>query len=168
MYDIVIIATPLTKDQENQITFENFEKQKNFEFSGEYHTTIATFVRGELNKTYFDLKDDLLGILSCDPDRTIINSIGRVPPVSGDEENTNTWKIFSRKLLGETYLNNIFLHVNILLLALKIKLKCKVNNQLSFRLMKSSKKYGKLIHIIHLTNVLINSNLMILFIMLML
>ncbi|XP_012271016.1 prenylcysteine oxidase [Orussus abietinus] len=110
-YDIVIIATPLTYDQKYPISFEGFPEQ--FKFKGDYQVTMATFVEGNTNPQHFGLEESLDGILSCNPNKTIINSISRLFPVQGSAENiSRVWKIFSKEVLKSHLLNDMFLQVN--------------------------------------------------------
>lgn len=113
-YDIVIIAAPLTKDQEFQIEFVEFPN--NFVFPGDYQTTYATFVKADLNPQYFGLQETIDSILSCNPNKTIISSIGKVDPVDGlIQKNPPVWKIFSRKPMETNLIHDIFSHVRNLL-----------------------------------------------------
>jgi len=113
-YDIVIIAAPLTSDQEFQIEFVEFPD--NLAFPGNYQTTYATFVKANLNPKYFNLQETLDGILSCNPNKTKISSIGKVNPVDGlVKKNPPVWKIFSRKPVETSLIHDIFSHVRNLL-----------------------------------------------------
>ncbi|XP_029167304.1 prenylcysteine oxidase-like [Nylanderia fulva] len=108
-YDIVIIATPLTHDQEFPIEFVDFPD--NLVFPGDYQTTYATFVDGDLNPKYFDLQETLDAILSCNPNKTKISSIGKVDSVYGStKKNSRIWKIFSRKSIS-SLIHNMFYNV---------------------------------------------------------
>lgn len=112
IYDIVVVATPMTNDQETDIIFHGFENKNDFKFEGKFQTTIATFVKGIINADYFGLKEELVGILSCDPEKTVISSVGAVSSVTGKVENrTKIWKIFSQQLLNDTILDKMFLQV---------------------------------------------------------
>ncbi|KAI4497452.1 hypothetical protein M0802_007463 [Mischocyttarus mexicanus] len=109
-YDIVIIATPLTKDQKTNITFVDFPGD-DFTFLGEYQTTVATFVKGDLDPNYFGLEEELDDILSCN-DNIDIRSIGRVDSVEGSTKvDSKMWKIFSNVSLPLTLINNMFNNV---------------------------------------------------------
>lgn len=111
IYDILIIATPMTKDHEQTIKFNGFDDPDLFEFPGEYQTTIATFVSGKVNYSYFGLEDEIEGIMSCDPNKTLINSIGKLFNVQGKkDENSKIWKIFSRRELDDV--NKMFSSVS--------------------------------------------------------
>lgn len=109
-YDIVIIAAPLTHDQEFLIEFVDFPDD--LVFLGDYQTTYATFINGDLNPRYFDLQEALSVILSCNPNKTKISSIGKVNPVDGSTDiSSQIWKIFSRESVETNLLNNMFSHV---------------------------------------------------------
>ena len=115
IYDIIIIATPLTNDQENPINFEDFPKETLSHFKGKYQTTIATFVKGYLNTFHFGLEDEIDAIYSCDPNKTRISSVGKLGHVSDDKkESIKTWKIFTRETLTPGFINTIFSQVEII------------------------------------------------------
>ena len=112
LYDIVIIAVPMTNDQGTQIKFDGFDNT-HLNFLGEYQTTVATFVEGNINSSYFGMDEELEGILSCDPTQTTISSIGKLSSVEGKKsDGMNVWKIFSRQKLSNTMMNNMFSHVS--------------------------------------------------------
>ncbi|XP_012233624.1 prenylcysteine oxidase-like [Linepithema humile] len=106
-YDIVIIATPLTHDQAFPIEFVGFPDD--FIFQGNYQTTYATFVKGNLNPKYFGLKETIDAIFSCNPNKTIISSIGQQGLVNGlVKKNSPVWKIFSRKSIDTNLIDKMF------------------------------------------------------------
>ncbi|XP_021925663.1 prenylcysteine oxidase-like isoform X2 [Zootermopsis nevadensis] len=112
LYDIVIIATPLTEDTQANIKFTNFPKI--LKFPGIYHRTVCTIVHGKLNVTYFGFeneKDAVEEILTVKQD-LLFSSIGRLNPVDykPNEGVFDVWKVFSQKPLTEEQLNNLFLH----------------------------------------------------------
>ncbi|XP_015109352.1 prenylcysteine oxidase [Diachasma alloeum] len=109
-YDIVIVTTPLTSDQRMPIRFENFPNNEDFMLSGNYQTTYATFIEGQLNATYFGLDGSIQGILSCNPEKTVISSVGKLSSVEGHE--SNVWKIFTRKSLSSEIIGRMFSKVN--------------------------------------------------------
>ncbi|XP_003484501.1 prenylcysteine oxidase isoform X1 [Bombus impatiens] len=109
-YDIVILAIPLIHNQEFPITFEGFPNNDFFS-PAKYHETIATFVKADLKPHYFGLEAELDNILSCDPNRTIISSLGRLNSVEGSMKNSNVWKIFSNKPLKSNIINEMFSNV---------------------------------------------------------
>ncbi|XP_063978016.1 prenylcysteine oxidase 1-like [Diachasmimorpha longicaudata] len=109
-YDIVIIATPLTSDQGMSIAFANFPNNEDFIFPGSYQTTYATFIEGQLNTTYFGVDESIQGILSCNPEKTIISSVGKLSSVEG--EDSNVWKIFTRESLSSEMITKMFSKVN--------------------------------------------------------
>ncbi|CAL1682199.1 unnamed protein product [Lasius platythorax] len=109
-YDIVIIAAPLTHDQEFPIKFAGF--LDDLVFPGDYQTTYATFINGDLNPKYFDLQDTLEAILSCNPNKTKISSIGKVNSVNGlTKINSRIWKICSRESMESNLIDNMFSQV---------------------------------------------------------
>lgn len=109
-YDIVIIAAPLTHDQEFPIKFVSFPDK--LVFPGDYQTTYATFINGVLNPKYFGLEEALDAILCCNLNKTKFSSIGEVNSVDGPTEiNSQIWKIFSREPMERNLINSIFSHV---------------------------------------------------------
>lgn len=111
-YDIVILAIPLFNNQEFPIIFEGFPNN-DFYSSAEYHETIATFVKADLNPHYFGLEEELDNILSCDPNKTIVSSLGRLNSVESSMKSSNIWKIFSNKLLKSNIINEMFSNVRL-------------------------------------------------------
>lgn len=113
-YDIVIIAAPLTTDQEFQIEFVEFPN--NLTFPGKYQTTYATFIKADLKLKYFDLQENLNSILSCNPNKTKISSVGEVDPVDDIiKTNPPVWKVFSRKPMETSLIHDMFSNVRNLL-----------------------------------------------------
>lgn len=110
MYDIVILATPLTHDQQYPITFEGFP-ENDFYKSEKYHKTIATFLEADLNPHYFGLQEELDAILSCDPNKTIVSSLGRLNSVEGSMKSSKVWKLFSNEPLKSAIINDMFTNV---------------------------------------------------------
>lgn len=109
-YDIVIIAAPLTGDQEFQVEFVGFPGD--LVFPGEYQTTYATFVKANLKSKYFGLREALDSILSCNPNKTIISSVGKVDPVDGTfRKDPQVWKVFSRKPVETRLLRDMFSNI---------------------------------------------------------
>ncbi|XP_058803534.1 prenylcysteine oxidase 1-like [Phymastichus coffea] len=112
IYDIVIIAAPMTSDQESPITFNNFQNS-NLKFTGDYQVTYATFIKGNANFSYFGLDEEIRGILSCNPKQTIISSISRLSSVDNKQNNQmNIWKIFSREKINKSLINKLFRNVD--------------------------------------------------------
>lgn len=109
VYDIVIIARPLTNDQETSIEFEEFPEEAIFTVPGKYQTTIATFVEGKLNPLHFGLESEIDCILSCNPNKTIVSSIGKVNSVNdnGKKGSSDVWKIFTRESMNPKFINKI-------------------------------------------------------------
>lgn len=113
IYDIVVLATPLTEDQKSSIEFLEFPNNDHFKFSGNYQTTVATFVKGDLSLSYFGLEDSLDAILSCNPNITKINSVGQLISVEGPTENdSRVWKVFSKKPLTPDQISVMFSQVS--------------------------------------------------------
>lgn len=111
-YDIVIIATPLTHDQKFSIKFEGFPRN-DFYTAGEYHKTIATFVKADLKPQYFGLEDEIDIILSCNPNKTIISSLGRLNSVEGPtKDDRRIWKIFTNDPLKREILDEMFSNID--------------------------------------------------------
>ncbi|XP_011643210.1 prenylcysteine oxidase 1-like [Pogonomyrmex barbatus] len=109
-YDIVIIAAPLTKDQASQIEFIGFPD--NLMFPGSYQITHVTFVKANLNPKYFGLQEILDGILSCNPNKTKISTVGALESVDGlVKKNPRVWKIFSRKPVESSLIHDMFSNV---------------------------------------------------------
>ncbi|XP_010224379.1 PREDICTED: prenylcysteine oxidase-like, partial [Tinamus guttatus] len=116
MYDIVVIATPLNHKMSN-ITFRNFNPPIP-EFPHPYHQTIATFVHGRLNASFFGYHDPsafhLSDIFTTENPKLFINSLGVVSPVEGrpSEEKlplqSAVWKVFSKEPLTKEQLNLLF------------------------------------------------------------
>ncbi|XP_011501304.1 PREDICTED: prenylcysteine oxidase-like [Ceratosolen solmsi marchali] len=112
VYDIVIIAAPMTSDQESLVTFNGF-KSSDVQFLGNYQTTYATFVAGKVNFSYFGSKETFSGIISCNPVDTVISSIGKLTSVNGKrDKGVQVWKVFSRQKLNSTIINKMFSKVH--------------------------------------------------------
>ncbi|CAL7951839.1 unnamed protein product [Xylocopa violacea] len=109
VYDIVILAIPLTHDQEFPIIFEGFPRN-DFYNQGKYHETVATFVKANLKPYHFGLEEES-NILSCDPNKTVISSLGRINSIEGTIGNSKIWKIFSNKHLNSAILNEMFSNI---------------------------------------------------------
>ncbi|XP_011865640.1 PREDICTED: prenylcysteine oxidase-like [Vollenhovia emeryi] len=117
-YDIVVIAAPLTTDQEFQIEFAEFPDK--LAFPGSYQTTHVAFIKGDLNLKYFGLDTALSSILSCNPNKTKISSVGEQDSVDGSikseqanfiEKDRPVWKLFSRERMETSLLHDIFYNV---------------------------------------------------------
>uniref|UniRef100_J3S9B1 Prenylcysteine oxidase 1 n=1 Tax=Crotalus adamanteus TaxID=8729 RepID=J3S9B1_CROAD len=108
-YDILLIATPLQRKIAN-ITFHNFSPQIP-EFPAPYHQTVATFVRGHINASFFGYQDPspfhLKTIFTMEDPHLFINSLGMVSPVQGNLS-PPVWKLFSRQLLTNEQLKLLF------------------------------------------------------------
>jgi len=100
VYDIIILATPIT---ENQTNFINFPINLNPNIPvRKYHRTVSTLVAGTLNQK-FKGRDVL-----CDNKSTFFTSIGRVHAVDDTFENVFVYKVFSPSPLSTEQLNMIF------------------------------------------------------------
>lgn len=109
-YDIVIIATPLTSDQEFPIEFVNFPKD--LEFPDSYQTTHATFVQADIKPKYFGIDQSLDAVLSCNLNKTKISSVGKESSTNGlEDKDSPVWKIFSRKPLETDLIREMFSNV---------------------------------------------------------
>jgi len=111
VYDIVIIATPLTEDTKTNIKFTNFPER--FIFPGVYHRTVCTIVHGKLNLTHFGFKGekDAIDEILAVSQGLIFSSVGRLSPVDYEpsEGGFDVWKVFSQKPLTKLQLNTLFL-----------------------------------------------------------
>ncbi|CAL1283519.1 unnamed protein product [Larinioides sclopetarius] len=102
-YDIVVLASPLIKGQQN-IKFTNFQKDFD-QFESIYQRIVATFVKGTLNPSAFNVPsvpDDILTFKN----NLLFNSIGKLDPVGQDGQ--NVYKIFSNELLSEKNIDTLF------------------------------------------------------------
>lgn len=112
IYDIVVIASPQTSDQAT-ITFKGFPENTSH-FSGHYHQTIATFVQGKLNYSYFGFNDESDAVEDIVTINTsmLYNSVSRNFPVDWSEEDDKdllpVYKIFSQEDLSEIILDEMF------------------------------------------------------------
>ncbi|XP_076162493.1 prenylcysteine oxidase 1-like [Ptiloglossa arizonensis] len=112
MYDIVIVATPLTYDHKFPIVFDGFLDNLNFYSPEKFHKTMVTFVKADLKPHYFGLLEEIDNILSCEPNKTLINSIGRLNTVEGIMKHSRIWKIFSNIPLKSEIINEMFSNIN--------------------------------------------------------
>ncbi|XP_056427430.1 prenylcysteine oxidase 1-like [Hyla sarda] len=117
MYDIVIIATPLTKELGN-IKFLGFDPPIET-VSKPYHQTVATFVHGRINTSFFGCPKpcqfSVSEILTTDGPNLFINSIGPVYPVKpgtkheiSKASDIKVWKVFSPEPLTDEQLRRLF------------------------------------------------------------
>ncbi|NXJ72748.1 PCYOX oxidase, partial [Rostratula benghalensis] len=118
-YDIVVIAAPLGPKLAN-ITFKNFHPPIP-EFPNPYHQTVATFIHGRLNTSFFGYRDPssfhLASIFTTENPNLFINSLGVVSPVGEekggkpthqDDPTLAVWKVFSREELTKEQLDLLF------------------------------------------------------------
>ncbi|XP_026570904.1 prenylcysteine oxidase 1 [Pseudonaja textilis] len=110
VYDILLIATPLQRKIAN-ITFRNFDPPIP-EFSPPYHQTVATFVHGHINASFFGYRDpsqfSLKAILTMEDPHLFVSSLGVVSPVKGSHLGPPVWKVFSHRLLTDEQLKLLF------------------------------------------------------------
>ncbi|XP_054853594.1 prenylcysteine oxidase 1 isoform X2 [Eublepharis macularius] len=116
-YNIILIATPLNRKIAN-ITFRNFNPPIP-DFSNPYQQTVATFVHGHINASFFGYQDpsqfQLNGIFTMENPKLFINSMGTVSPVQDRTAALNpllgprVWKIFSPQPLTKEQMNLLFL-----------------------------------------------------------
>lgn len=117
MYDIVVIATPLTKDIGN-VKFLGFDPPIEAYFTP-YQRTVATFVHGRINTSFFGCPKpcqfSVSEILTTDQPDLFINSIGPVSPVKPVTESEiskasdiKVWKVFSPEPLTDEQLRLLF------------------------------------------------------------
>ncbi|XP_075063523.1 prenylcysteine oxidase 1 [Mixophyes fleayi] len=117
MYDIVFLATPLNKEIAN-IDFLGFNPPIET-FSKPYQQTVATFVHGRINASFFGCAKpcqfDLSEILTTDNPKHFISSIGSVSPVKPVPESDvsknsdlKVWKVFSPEPLTDNQLRLLF------------------------------------------------------------
>ncbi|XP_046364893.2 prenylcysteine oxidase-like isoform X1 [Haliotis rufescens] len=113
-YDIVVIATPLPTGQTN-IKFEDFTQHLPLP-DLKLHETIALFVQGYLNASYFgyeNLKDMPNGIFTVDED-VFFNSVGKQRPVSFKEHlkkkdvEEEVYKVFLNRVPTEQEVRLLF------------------------------------------------------------
>jgi prenylcysteine oxidase/farnesylcysteine lyase len=111
-YDIVVIANPITADSRTSIDFLNFTVP--IKVPGVYHRTVATFISGTLNGSYFGLpENDAPQLIINNNEEHVINSMGTLESVKSEKStrydaNENVWKIFSQRPLTEHELNALF------------------------------------------------------------
>ncbi|XP_072004955.1 prenylcysteine oxidase 1 [Engystomops pustulosus] len=117
MYDIVVIAAPLIKEI-NNIKFLNFDPPIEA-VSKPYHQTVATFVHGRINASFFGCPKpcqfSVSEILTTNEPTLFINSIGSVSPVKPVTESViskasdiKVWKVFSPEPLTDEHLRLLF------------------------------------------------------------
>ncbi|XP_062995519.1 prenylcysteine oxidase 1 [Elgaria multicarinata webbii] len=110
LYDIILIATPLHRKIAN-ITFRNF-KPPIPDFSSPYQQTVATFVHGHINASFFGYQDPsqflLSAIFTTENPKLFISSIGIVSPVQDKLLGPPVWKVFSPQPLTKEQMNMLF------------------------------------------------------------
>ncbi|OQV15601.1 Prenylcysteine oxidase [Hypsibius exemplaris] len=115
-FDYVILAAPLRKDgagsRGNIVAFDGFPSFfKPTEWIGAYQRTVATFVEGELNRTFFGSSTSLDAVFNIE-DNGSWSSIGRQHDVLGDSSTSSgfpVWKIFSTDPLPGELISEMFL-----------------------------------------------------------
>ncbi|KAK3580906.1 hypothetical protein CHS0354_008196 [Potamilus streckersoni] len=110
-YDIVILATPIYKGIAN-IEFSNFQKEIE-PIDYDFHLTVATFVEGQPNATFFgyddvnDLPQDIITI----NDKLFFNSLSKQNPVEPCKEelknDKTVYKLFSNRVPTKDEINQI-------------------------------------------------------------
>ncbi|XP_065201064.1 prenylcysteine oxidase 1-like isoform X2 [Planococcus citri] len=107
-YKFVVLAHPITDDCKDPIEFINFPNP--IKVKGKYHRTVSTILAGNLNGSYFGIKEKKVPDLVINNDVSkVINSVGRINPVSTSKlSESNVWKIFSKRPLTETELDDLF------------------------------------------------------------
>ncbi|XP_060106866.1 prenylcysteine oxidase 1-like [Heteronotia binoei] len=112
-YDIIMIATPLNHKSAN-ITFLNFNPPIP-EFSKPYQETVATFVHGQINASFFGYQHpsyfNLKHIVTVENSKLFINSMVTLYPVKirKDALNPQIWKIFSPQPLTKEQMDLLFI-----------------------------------------------------------
>ncbi|KAM9451059.1 prenylcysteine oxidase 1-like isoform 2-T2 [Clarias gariepinus] len=118
IYDIVIIATPLQQNVNSGISFQGFEPQLP-EFTGSYHTMVASIIHGYLNCTYFGFPDPKLfpftSVLTTEAADLFFNSASSICPVNisagfrrKQPHEARVYKVFSPKPLEKQELKTLF------------------------------------------------------------
>ncbi|KAJ1091575.1 hypothetical protein NDU88_004694 [Pleurodeles waltl] len=113
-YDIIIVATPLNSGMSGIRFPFSVPAVKN-----PYHQTVATFVKGKINRSFFGCPEpcslQLTEILTMDDPNLFFSSIGVVTPVKvktdqplRDSANDPVWKVFSPEPLTEQQLGLLF------------------------------------------------------------
>lgn len=108
IYNIVVLAHPITDDCKDPIEFVNFPNP--IKVKGKYHRTVSTIISGNLNESYFGIKEKkVLDLVINNDVSKVINSVGKVHPVTtGKSTESNVWKIFSKRPLTESELDDLF------------------------------------------------------------
>ncbi|XP_035233790.1 prenylcysteine oxidase-like [Stegodyphus dumicola] len=112
-YDIIIIAAPFIKGNKN-IKFTDFPKDFS-QYETTYHRTVATFVKGDLIPSAFNVNSVPEEILTF-KNSLLFNSIGKVTPVSDTptKGKKKVYKVFSQQLLTPKNIDELFQNVEIL------------------------------------------------------
>ncbi|XP_039303002.1 prenylcysteine oxidase-like [Solenopsis invicta] len=110
-YDIMIIAAPLTSDQEFQIEFFGFPNS--LVFSGDYQTVYVTLVKAKLNLTYFGLQQSINSILSFNLNQTRISLFEKSGLVDDSvKKSPRVWSICSKEhMMESSAIHEMFSHV---------------------------------------------------------
>lgn len=113
-YDIVVIAAPLTSDTGANISLPADLKA---EFPGQYHTTVATIIQGELVPSAIGFKDGASFTTTNFflSDSSNIVSIAQLTPVDytpgTDDSLPPVFKIFSKKELSQDVISKMFRNI---------------------------------------------------------
>ncbi|KAG9488910.1 prenylcysteine oxidase 1 [Eleutherodactylus coqui] len=117
MYDIVIFATPLSRETGN-VKFIGFDPPINT-YTRPYYQMVATFVHGRLNPSFFGCPKpcqlSVSEILTTDEPKLFFHSIGPLSPVKPVTESGTSkasdmrvWKVFSPEPLKDEELRLLF------------------------------------------------------------
>lgn len=108
IYNVVVLAHPITDDCKTPIEFVDFPHP--IKVKGSYHRTVSTIISGNLNGTYFGIKEKKTPDLVINNDVSkVINSVGRITPCTNSESGeSNVWKVFSKRPLTESELDDLF------------------------------------------------------------
>jgi prenylcysteine oxidase/farnesylcysteine lyase len=110
-YDIVVVAAPLEKADMKFSGFPVTPKSP-----GTFQRTVATFVAGCINNSYFQYtgspKDFPSLVLTMEVPSISFNSIGQESTVYQKLPSETVYKVFSRQVLSEQDINALFSNVN--------------------------------------------------------
>lgn len=103
VYDVVVLATPMTSDHEQTVRVRGVSEP--VEFIGEYLPLRVTFVQAERKESVFSAADDVMCNEMCE----VINSVGLVHPLhteqsEGSRTSHSVYKLFSSARLSRKWL----------------------------------------------------------------